>query len=38
MTKSLQHAWNRVERRKRSHKLRNTMLVIGGIAEPPAQR
>jgi uncharacterized membrane protein len=33
MTKNLQQAWNRVERKqKRSHKLRNTMLVLGGSA------
>jgi uncharacterized membrane protein len=33
MTKNLQQAWNRVERKqKRSHKLRNTMLVLGGGA------
>ena len=33
MTKNLQKAWSRVERKqKRSHKLRNTMLVLGGGA------
>jgi len=33
MTKNLQHAWTRVEvKQKRSHKLRNTMLVLGGGA------
>jgi len=33
MTKNLQQAWSRVERKqKRSHKLRNTMLVLGGGA------
>src|SRR6188472_2670532 len=33
MTKNLQQAWTRVERKqKRSHKLRNTMLVLGGGA------
>jgi uncharacterized membrane protein len=33
MSKNLQQAWNRVERKqKRSHKLRNTMLVLGGGA------
>jgi uncharacterized membrane protein len=33
MNKNLQQAWNRVERKqKRSHKLRNTMLVLGGGA------
>jgi uncharacterized membrane protein len=33
MTKDLRHAWNRAERKqKRSHKLRNAMLVIGGGA------
>ena len=33
MTKNLQQAWNRIERKqKRSHKLRNTMLVLGGGA------
>ena len=33
MTKNLQQAWNRVERKqKRSHKLRNTMFVLGGGA------
>jgi uncharacterized membrane protein len=33
MTKNLKHAWNRVEvKQKRSHKLRNTMLVLGGGA------
>ena len=31
MIKDLQHAWGRVEK-KRSHKLRNTMLVLGGGA------
>jgi uncharacterized membrane protein len=31
MTKDLQDAWRRVER-KRSHKLRNTLLVLGGGA------
>ena len=31
MIKDLQHAWGRVEQ-KRSHKLRNTMLVLGGGA------
>jgi uncharacterized membrane protein len=31
MTKDLQNAWRRVER-KRSHKLRNTLLVLGGGA------
>jgi uncharacterized membrane protein len=31
MLKDLQHAWGRVEQ-KRSHKLRNTMLVLGGGA------
>jgi uncharacterized membrane protein len=31
MTKNLQSAWTRVEK-KRSHKLRNTMLVLGGGA------
>jgi uncharacterized membrane protein len=31
MTKNLQHAWTRVERKQKpSHKLRNTMLVLGG--------
>ena len=31
MTKNLQHAWSRVERKQKpSHKLRNTMLVLGG--------
>jgi uncharacterized membrane protein len=33
MTKNLEQAWNRVQRKqKRSHKLRNTMLVLGGGA------
>jgi len=33
MTKNLQHAWTRVEvKQKRSHKFRNTMLVLGGGA------
>ena len=33
MNKNLQQAWSRVERKqKRSHKLRNTMLVLGGGA------
>jgi uncharacterized membrane protein len=33
MTKNLQHAWTRVEvKQKRSHKLRNTMLLLGGGA------
>jgi len=33
MTKNLQHAWSRVEvKQKRSHKFRNTMLVLGGGA------
>jgi len=33
MTKNLQHAWTRVERKQKpSHKLRNTMLVLGGGA------
>ena len=33
MTRNLQHAWGRVERKqKHSHKLRNTMLVLGGGA------
>jgi uncharacterized membrane protein len=33
MNKNLQQAWNRIERKqKRSHKLRNTMLVLGGGA------
>src|SRR5512132_507665 len=33
MTKNLQQAWSRVERKqKRSHKLRNTMFVLGGGA------
>ena len=33
MTKNLRQAWTRVERKqKRSHKLRNTMLVLGGGA------
>ena len=33
MTKNLQQAWGRVERKqKHSHKLRNTMLVLGGGA------
>jgi uncharacterized membrane protein len=31
MTKNLQHAWGRAEK-KRSHKVRNTMLVLGGGA------
>src|SRR6476659_10463625 len=31
MIKDLQHAWGRAEK-KRSHKLRNTMLVLGGGA------
>ena len=33
MTKDLRHAWSRAERKqKHSHKLRNTMLVLGGGA------
>jgi uncharacterized membrane protein len=33
MTKNLEHAWSRVERKQhRSHKLRNTVLVLGGGA------
>jgi uncharacterized membrane protein len=32
MAKDLQHAWGRVERKKRSHRLRNTMLLLGGGA------
>ena len=33
MTKNLQHAWSRVEvKQKRTHKFRNTMLVLGGGA------
>jgi uncharacterized membrane protein len=33
MTKNLEQAWSRVQRKqKRSHKLRNTMLVLGGGA------
>ena len=33
MTKNLQRAWSRVERKQKpSHKLRNTMLVLGGGA------
>jgi uncharacterized membrane protein len=33
MNKNLQQAWSRIERKqKRSHKLRNTMLVLGGGA------
>ncbi len=33
MTKNLEQAWNRVQRKQnRSHKLRNTMLVLGGGA------
>jgi uncharacterized membrane protein len=37
VTKNVQDAWNRVERKqKRSHKLRNTMLVLGGGAAATA--
>jgi uncharacterized membrane protein len=37
MTKNLRDAWSRVERKqKRSHKLRNTMLVLGGGAAAAA--
>jgi len=37
MTKNLQQAWSRVERKqKRSHKLRNTMLVLAGGAAATA--
>jgi uncharacterized membrane protein len=32
MTKDLKNAWSRAETKKRSHKLRNTMLVLGGGA------
>ena len=37
MTKNLEQAWNRVEQKHhRSHKLRNTMLVLGGGAAAAA--
>jgi uncharacterized membrane protein len=37
MTKNLEHAWSRVEHKQhRSHKLRNTMLVLGGGAAAAA--
>jgi uncharacterized membrane protein len=32
MTKNMQQAWSRVERKKQSHKLRNTMFVLAGGA------
>jgi hypothetical protein len=31
-TKNLQQAWSRVERKQRSNRLRNTLLVLGGAA------
>jgi uncharacterized membrane protein len=32
MANDLQHAWNRAESKKRTHKFRNTVLVLGGGA------
>jgi uncharacterized membrane protein len=36
MSSDLQNAWNRVESKKQSHKLRNTMLVLAGGAAATA--